>query len=154
MDIYESSDNKVMEGLNALCTCFLDFVCHHPSRSFTACHWISVSIPCCIYRASFDAFRCCSAFFSLLVSLFLPPNMPVQVFVFVRLGTVWAVLVNSHQYFQSISTLLVGILFGWGIGAAAMRAAIASRSQSRLQAAGAQLQARYWCNFLLSSYKH
>uniref|UniRef100_A0A0W0FWJ3 ER transporter 6TM N-terminal domain-containing protein n=1 Tax=Moniliophthora roreri TaxID=221103 RepID=A0A0W0FWJ3_MONRR len=63
-----------------------------------------------------------SAFFSILTSFFLPPNMPVQFFLFM------------------ISTLVIGLLLGWGIGAAAMRAALASRNAAQLQAATQQLQ--------------
>ncbi|KAF5353705.1 hypothetical protein D9758_008696 [Tetrapyrgos nigripes] len=63
-----------------------------------------------------------SAFFSMLSAFFLPPNIPVQLFVFM------------------ISTMLIGILLGWGVGAAAMRAASAVRSQALLQAATLQLQ--------------
>ncbi|KAK7062721.1 hypothetical protein VNI00_000209 [Paramarasmius palmivorus] len=63
-----------------------------------------------------------SAFFSILTSFFLPPNMPVQFFLFM------------------ISTLVFGLLLGWGIGAAAMRAAVASRDPVLLQAATQQVQ--------------
>ncbi|KAJ7595105.1 hypothetical protein C8J56DRAFT_1013068 [Mycena floridula] len=63
-----------------------------------------------------------AAFFALLTSLFLPPYLPVQLFLLL------------------ISTLVLGLLLGWGIGAAAMRAALASRNQALLQAAVAQVR--------------
>ncbi|CCM03466.1 uncharacterized protein FIBRA_05599 [Fibroporia radiculosa] len=52
-----------------------------------------------------------TAFFALLGSMLVPPNMPVQVFLFV------------------LMTVVVGVCFGWGISAAAMRAALAVRNQ-------------------------
>ncbi|KAL0567161.1 hypothetical protein V5O48_014836, partial [Marasmius crinis-equi] len=63
-----------------------------------------------------------SAFFSMLAAFFLPPNMPVQLFLFM------------------IATLIGGLLMGWGIGSAAMGAGDAARSKALLQAASAQLQ--------------
>ncbi|KAK7451262.1 hypothetical protein VKT23_012602 [Stygiomarasmius scandens] len=63
-----------------------------------------------------------SAFFTMLSAFFLPPNMPVQMFFFM------------------VSTLFIGLLMGWAIGAAGMRAALAVRSQALLQAATQQLQ--------------
>ncbi|GBE84358.1 hypothetical protein BKA93DRAFT_807068 [Sparassis latifolia] len=56
-----------------------------------------------------------TAFFALLGSVFIPANMPIQIFVF------------------SLSTLVIGVLLGWGFGAAAMRAALASRNQLLLK---------------------
>ncbi|KII87451.1 hypothetical protein PLICRDRAFT_163585 [Plicaturopsis crispa FD-325 SS-3] len=52
-----------------------------------------------------------TAFFTLLASMFLPANLPFQMFFFL------------------ISTMILGVLLGWGIGSAAMRAALASRNQ-------------------------
>ncbi|KAG7095005.1 hypothetical protein E1B28_005799 [Marasmius oreades] len=63
-----------------------------------------------------------SAFFTSLAGVFLPPNMPVQLFIFM------------------IATLIGGMLLGWGIGAAATRAANAARSMAQLQAATIQVQ--------------
>ncbi|KAL4246747.1 hypothetical protein ABKN59_009080 [Abortiporus biennis] len=57
-----------------------------------------------------------AAFFALLSSMFLPASMPVQLFLF------------------TLSTMVIGMLTGWGIGAAAMRGALAARNQVRLQA--------------------
>lgn len=57
-----------------------------------------------------------AAFFAFLVSLFLPPSLPVQIFLF------------------SISTLIFGVLLGWAIGAAGMKAATASREKVLLKA--------------------
>ncbi|KAI0292715.1 hypothetical protein BC826DRAFT_1092011 [Russula brevipes] len=56
-----------------------------------------------------------AAFFAFLTSFFLPPSFPVQFFLFV------------------VSTLLIGVLLGWGIGSAAMRAATAVRDQVLLK---------------------
>ncbi|THH16060.1 hypothetical protein EW146_g4511 [Bondarzewia mesenterica] len=56
-----------------------------------------------------------AAFFALLSSFFLPPSMPIQLFLMV------------------ISTMIVGLLLGWGIGSAGMRAALAARSQVLLR---------------------
>ncbi|EJD03603.1 uncharacterized protein FOMMEDRAFT_133035 [Fomitiporia mediterranea MF3/22] len=50
------------------------------------------------------------AFFCLLGSLMMPPNMPIQMFFYV------------------ISLIILGQLLGWALGAAAMKAAIAARS--------------------------
>ncbi|OBZ77446.1 Uncharacterized protein C57A7.05 [Grifola frondosa] len=56
-----------------------------------------------------------TAFFALLVSVMVPPNMPVQIFIF------------------TLSTLVAGLLLGWGIGCAAMRGALAARNQLLLK---------------------
>ncbi|KAF8921505.1 hypothetical protein CPB85DRAFT_1210427 [Mucidula mucida] len=63
------------------------------------------------------------AFFSLLTSLFLPPYIPVQLFFFM------------------MTTIMLGMLLGWGLGVAAMRAANASRDPGTLQAAYAAVNA-------------
>ncbi|KAH9950803.1 hypothetical protein B0H21DRAFT_721769 [Amylocystis lapponica] len=57
-----------------------------------------------------------AAFFALLASTMMPPNLPFQIFTFM------------------LSTMIVGILIGWAFGCAAMRAALASRSQVLLRA--------------------
>ncbi|KAK0493580.1 hypothetical protein EDD18DRAFT_1405386, partial [Armillaria luteobubalina] len=62
-----------------------------------------------------------AGFFALLTSLFVPPYLPVQLFFFI------------------MTTVEVGLLLGWGIGAAAMRAANESRDPSVLQASMARL---------------
>lgn len=64
-----------------------------------------------------------AGFFALLSSIFMPPYLPVQLFIFL------------------MATLFVGLLFGWGVGAAAMRAAIAVRPQAYLQAVYGEIQA-------------
>ncbi|KAJ7513178.1 hypothetical protein B0H11DRAFT_2303465 [Mycena galericulata] len=64
-----------------------------------------------------------TSFFALLTSLLLPPYLPVQLTLFI------------------ISTLVVGLLSGWGIGIGAMRAANAVRDQAIIQAAGVQIEA-------------
>ncbi|KZT25917.1 hypothetical protein NEOLEDRAFT_1132953 [Neolentinus lepideus HHB14362 ss-1] len=56
-----------------------------------------------------------AAFFGMIVSLMLPPNMPVQTFLF------------------AIAMLYIGLLLGWAFGAAAMRASLAARSQVLLK---------------------
>ncbi|TDL18689.1 hypothetical protein BD410DRAFT_900749 [Rickenella mellea] len=56
-----------------------------------------------------------AAFFALMSSFLVPPNMPVQMFVF------------------AISTMIVGMCFGWAIGAAAMKAALSARNQKVLK---------------------
>ncbi|KAI0300497.1 hypothetical protein B0F90DRAFT_1723438 [Multifurca ochricompacta] len=56
-----------------------------------------------------------AAFFGFLTSLLLPPSFPVQFFFFM------------------ISTVLVGTLLGWAIGAAGMKAALAARNKVLLQ---------------------
>ncbi|KAK1223613.1 hypothetical protein PQX77_013510 [Marasmius sp. AFHP31] len=94
----------------------------HALKVFFRCwlaSWVAVVIM--LPNASLQALGT-SAFFAILSSFFLPPNMPVQLFLLM------------------ISTLVVGILMGWGIGAAAMRAADAVRSPALLQAASAQVQ--------------
>ncbi|EPQ51266.1 hypothetical protein GLOTRDRAFT_66016 [Gloeophyllum trabeum ATCC 11539] len=63
-----------------------------------------------------------AAFFSVLVSLMLPPNMPVQMFIF------------------AIAMLYIGLLLGWAFGAAAMRASLAARDQVLLQHAFQKVQ--------------
>ncbi|TFK50476.1 hypothetical protein OE88DRAFT_1736022 [Heliocybe sulcata] len=63
-----------------------------------------------------------AAFFGMIVSLMLPPNMPVQTFLF------------------AIAMLYVGLLLGWAFGAAAMRASLAARSQVLLQQTFQKLQ--------------
>ncbi|KAH9042560.1 hypothetical protein EDB85DRAFT_1915639 [Lactarius pseudohatsudake] len=56
-----------------------------------------------------------AAFFAFLTSFFLPPSFPVQFF------------------FYTISTLMIGTLLGWGIGAAGMRAALLARDKVLLK---------------------
>ncbi|KAK0471132.1 hypothetical protein IW261DRAFT_1513189 [Armillaria novae-zelandiae] len=69
-----------------------------------------------------------AGFFALLTSLFVPPYLPVQLFFFI------------------MTTVEVGLLLGWGIGAAAMRAANESRDPSVLQASMAVLNASIAAN--------
>ncbi|KZT02812.1 uncharacterized protein LAESUDRAFT_729774 [Laetiporus sulphureus 93-53] len=57
-----------------------------------------------------------AAFFGLLGSLMIPPNMPVQ------------------MYLAALLTLIVGECLGWAFGAAGMRAALAVRNQVVTQA--------------------
>ncbi|KAI0646345.1 hypothetical protein C8Q79DRAFT_909612 [Trametes meyenii] len=57
-----------------------------------------------------------TAFFSFLVSIMVPPNMPVQVFIF------------------AITTLVLGLALGWAIACAGMAAALAARDQTLLKA--------------------
>ncbi|EMD36296.1 hypothetical protein CERSUDRAFT_74310 [Gelatoporia subvermispora B] len=56
-----------------------------------------------------------AAFFALLGSFMAPPNVPLQIYIFI------------------LSTLVVGLCLGWGIGSAAMRAALAARNQDLLR---------------------
>ncbi|KAI9465778.1 hypothetical protein BJY52DRAFT_1376562 [Lactarius psammicola] len=56
-----------------------------------------------------------AAFFAFITSFFLPPSFPVQFF------------------FYTISTLMIGILLGWAIGAAGMRAALSARDKVLLK---------------------
>ncbi|KAG7440200.1 uncharacterized protein BT62DRAFT_1012986 [Guyanagaster necrorhizus] len=69
-----------------------------------------------------------AGFFGLLTSLFVPAYIPVQLFFFI------------------MTTVEVGLLLGWGIGAAAMRAANESRDPSVLQASMAVLNASIAAN--------
>ncbi|KAJ7478392.1 hypothetical protein FB451DRAFT_1452874 [Mycena latifolia] len=64
-----------------------------------------------------------TGFFALLTSLLLPPYLPVQLTLFL------------------LSTLVAGLMAGWGIGIGAMRAANAVRDPALIQAAGQQIQA-------------
>ncbi|KAJ7719305.1 hypothetical protein B0H16DRAFT_1897243 [Mycena metata] len=64
-----------------------------------------------------------TSFFALLTSLLLPPYLPVQLTIFL------------------LSTLVAGLLSGWGIGIGAMRAANAVRNQELIQIAGEQITA-------------
>ncbi|KAJ7021086.1 hypothetical protein C8F04DRAFT_1195844 [Mycena alexandri] len=64
-----------------------------------------------------------SSFFALLTSLFLPPYLPVQFTFFL------------------LSTLMLGLLAGWGIGLGAMRAANAVRNQEHIAAVAQQIEA-------------
>ncbi|KAI0746793.1 hypothetical protein C8Q80DRAFT_1220068 [Daedaleopsis nitida] len=56
-----------------------------------------------------------TAFFSLLLSIMLPPNMPVQLFMIV------------------MTTLVLGVALGWAISCAAMKAALTVRDQTLVQ---------------------
>ncbi|KAJ6556814.1 hypothetical protein DFH09DRAFT_987191 [Mycena vulgaris] len=69
-----------------------------------------------------------TAFFALLTSLFLPPYFPVQLTIFL------------------LSTLMLGLLSGWGIGLGAMRAANAVRDQAHIQAVIGEIQASIKAN--------
>ncbi|KAI0826576.1 hypothetical protein BC628DRAFT_1419081 [Trametes gibbosa] len=64
-----------------------------------------------------------TAFFALLLSVLLPPNMPFQLFLF------------------AITTIVLGIALGWAIGCAGMAAALAARNKTLLQQ-GLQRQAQ------------
>ncbi|PCH37055.1 hypothetical protein WOLCODRAFT_140699 [Wolfiporia cocos MD-104 SS10] len=52
-----------------------------------------------------------AAFFALIGSMIMPPNMPIQMFLF------------------AMMTLVIGLCLGWAFGAAAMRAALAVRNE-------------------------
>ncbi|TBU59289.1 hypothetical protein BD310DRAFT_976680 [Dichomitus squalens] len=56
-----------------------------------------------------------TAFFAVLLSIMLPPNMPVQIFII------------------AIGTLVLGLALGWAISCAAMAAALAARNQTLLK---------------------
>ncbi|TFK82815.1 hypothetical protein K466DRAFT_666286 [Polyporus arcularius HHB13444] len=56
-----------------------------------------------------------TAFFALLLSIMLPPNMPVQIFMI------------------TVTTLVLGIALGWAISCAGMAAALAARDQTLLK---------------------
>ncbi|KAH9919970.1 uncharacterized protein BXZ73DRAFT_104789 [Epithele typhae] len=56
-----------------------------------------------------------TAFFALLVSMLLPPNMPLQVFFF------------------AVATLVIGISLGWALSCAAMAASLKVRNQTVLK---------------------
>ncbi|KZP26783.1 hypothetical protein FIBSPDRAFT_731732 [Athelia psychrophila] len=70
--------------------------------------WIAVVV--LLPQASLDVLGN-TAFFTIMTSMFLPAYLPIQMFFFI------------------ISTLMIGVLLGWGIGAAAMKAALASRNE-------------------------
>ncbi|KAI0635211.1 hypothetical protein C8Q77DRAFT_1106698 [Trametes polyzona] len=57
-----------------------------------------------------------TAFFALLLSVMVPPNMPFQVFVF------------------AITTIVLGVALGWALACAGMAAALAARDQTLLKA--------------------
>ncbi|KAI0070747.1 hypothetical protein K474DRAFT_1631398 [Panus rudis PR-1116 ss-1] len=57
-----------------------------------------------------------AAFFALMASLMVPPNIPVQLFLFL------------------LTTIIFGLCLGWAFGCAAMRAALAARDQQVLKA--------------------
>jgi hypothetical protein len=80
-----------------------------------------------------------------MTSLFLPSNLPVQMFVFVS-----TYLAFHHIHYtptdndlQAISTLVIGVLLGWGIGAAGMRGALAARDQILLKKTLEKVESRY-----------
>ncbi|KAI0360638.1 hypothetical protein OH77DRAFT_1418621 [Trametes cingulata] len=56
-----------------------------------------------------------TAFFSLLLSIMVPPNMPFQIFLFV------------------ITTIVLGVALGWALACAGMAAALAARDQTLLK---------------------
>jgi hypothetical protein len=66
----------------------------------------------------------------MLFSMFLPPFAPVHIYLVVRansqyISTRWPNVAGAQLVFQS----LLGLLAGWGIGSAGMKAALAVRSQ-------------------------
>ncbi|KAJ7619832.1 hypothetical protein DFH06DRAFT_1482861 [Mycena polygramma] len=69
-----------------------------------------------------------TSFYAILTSLFLPPYLPVQLTIFL------------------LSTLMLGLLSGWGIGVGAMRAANAVRDQAHIEAVVGQIQASISAN--------
>jgi hypothetical protein len=89
----------------------------------------------------------CRAFFTVMTSLFLPANLPVQMFLFVSTYLMHPVTLYHYtltdNLLQSISTLMIGVLLGWGIGAAGMRGALAARDQILLKSTLQKVQSRY-----------
>ncbi|KAF7972398.1 hypothetical protein HWV62_18046 [Athelia sp. TMB] len=81
--------------------------------------WIAVVI--LIPQASLNVLGN-TAFFTIMTSMFLPAYLPIQMFLFI------------------ISTLVIGVLLGWGVGAAAMKAALSSRNQVLLAATLEEVQ--------------
>ncbi|CAL1710858.1 unnamed protein product [Somion occarium] len=92
-----------------------------------------------------------AAFFTLLASLMLPPNVPVQLFLFLSsptevltmhseppsitdttFGAVEVVHVYSAIELLTI-VVVIGLCFGWALGAAGMAAALAARDQLALK---------------------
>ncbi|KAF8206811.1 hypothetical protein K438DRAFT_1816457 [Mycena galopus ATCC 62051] len=69
-----------------------------------------------------------TSFFAILASLFLPPYLPVQLTIFL------------------LSTLMLGLVTGWGIGIAAMRAANTVRDQAHIAAVVGQIEASIKAN--------
>jgi hypothetical protein len=51
---------------------------------------------------------------------------------------------------QTISTLLIGVFLGWGLGAAGMRAALASRNEVLLRSSLQQAEQTYVNRLLFS----
>lgn len=99
------------------------------------------------YYISLTGYKPCRAFFTILSSLFMPPNLPIQMFLFVSPHPRPFLMLCAHSFFirptKIISTLVVGVLLGWGIGAAAMRGALAARNQVVLQSTLQKVQSRY-----------
>jgi hypothetical protein len=88
----------------------------------------------------------CRAFFAVLTSLFLPANLPIQMFLFVSTYPCYYSsirLLNALYISQIISTLMIGVLLGWAIGVAAMRGALAARDQVLLRNTLQKVQSRY-----------
>jgi hypothetical protein len=65
----------------------------------------------------------------MLFSVFIPPMFPVQIYIVVRAssrGSITCSLCLTSG--QIVVQSLLGLLFGWGIGCAGMKAALAVRS--------------------------
>ena len=94
-------------------------------------HWQSV-------RASLSSVRFCvltemihrsSGYFAILISLLVPPGYPVQIYIVVCVVFQDpAASLTRHVGLQLIFQSLLGLLTGWGIGAAGMKASLSVRS--------------------------
>ena len=69
-------------------------------------------------------------FFGLVVALIVPPSMPMQMYIFVSISIYLDRLEQSSlmRCLQLVGMICVGMAMGWGIGAAAMKAALAVRN--------------------------
>ena len=64
--------------------------------------------------------------------MLIPPGYPVQIYIVVRRiskGPATATSLNNRVGIQLVLQMLLGLLTGWGIGSAAMKAATSVRSR-------------------------
>lgn len=82
-----------------------------------------------------------SAFYALLMgTAFIPASAPIQLFLIVRLRCYFEA--SNVNGWQMLVTAMAGTCFGWALGAAAMRAALAARDQTLLQSTLLKAQER------------
>jgi hypothetical protein len=142
MDIRTAQEPKKLEGALQMYTGWMGFLRDFAPKCIAAdagyiVRSLSISNRRHIHQTNF-----CRAFFAVLASVFVPPSLPVQLFIFVSAESL-SDLCRINFTTQLMALLFIGLLFGWALGVAAMRAANAVRPVAYLQVVYTQVQSRH-----------